>query len=300
MEINKSLILLFSILLMISCQDITNTKASEDEIWRLGWRMIENSLNENVELADSQFDSLRNISNGIGIKFLKTGLETKSKLEKKEEIIAILNQQSEEVRKQICSEQFLSNLEPCDNLSIEEVENKLLQIELISMYVDDQAARGNLMKDIISKYGLDTTGIAHEYEGGVDRRNRNRLKEIINEVGFPNKKMVGKDAMDGIFFIIQHSDGDKEWQKSQLPKIESAVKNGDMESQDYAYLYDRIRINSGEKQLYGTQFLNVDPILKTFELADTEDIDNLDKRRMEIGMMPIEMYKRFMLKYLSQ
>jgi len=262
--------------------------------------MIESSLNENIELADSQFDSLRNISNGIGIKFLKTGLETKSKLGKKDEIIAILNQQSEEVRKQICSEQFLSNLEPCNNLSIEEVENKLLQIELISMYVDDQATRGNLMNDIILKYGLDTTGMAHKNEGGVDRRNRKRLKEIINEVGFPNKKMVGKDAMDGIFFIIQHSDGDKEWQKSQLPKIESAVKNGDMESQDYAYLYDRIKINSGEKQLYGTQFLNVDPVLKTFELADTEDIDNLDKRRMEIGMMPIEMYKRFMLKYLSQ
>ena len=155
MEINKSLILLFSVLLMISCQDITNTKVSDDEIWRLGWRMIESSLNENIELADSQYDSLRNISNGIGIKFLKTGLETKSKLGKKDEIIAILNQQSEEVRKQICSEQFLSNLEPCNNLSIEEVENKLLQIELISMYVDDQAARGNLMKDIISKYGLD-------------------------------------------------------------------------------------------------------------------------------------------------
>ena len=300
MERTKSLILLFSIFLIISCKDITNTKVSDDEIWRLGWRMIENSLNENIELADSQFDSLRNISNGIDIKFLETGLETKSKLGKKEEIISILNQQREEVRKQICSEQFLSNLEPCDNLSIENVENKLLQIELISMYVDDQASRGNLMEDVISKYGLDTTGIARENEGGVDRRNRNRLKEIINEVGFPNKKMVGKDAMDGIFFIVQHSDGDKEWQKSQLPKIESAVKNGDMEGQDYAYLYDRIKINSGEKQLYGTQFLNVDPVLKTFELANTEDIDNLDKRRMEIGMMPIEMYKRFMLKYLSQ
>ncbi len=49
-----------------------------------------------------------------------------------------------------------------------------------------------------------------------------------------------------MFFIIQHSDGDKEWQKSQLPNIERAVENGDLEGQKYAYLYDRIKINSGE------------------------------------------------------
>ena len=46
--------------------------------------------------------------------------------------------------------------------------------------------------------------------------------------------MVGKDAMQGIFLIIQHSDGDPHWQKSQLGYIEQAVKNGDMDGQSYA------------------------------------------------------------------
>ncbi len=132
----------------------------------------------------------------------------------------------------------------------------------------------------------------------VDERNRNRLKEIFEEHGFPTKKLVGKEAMRGIFLMVQHSDGDKEWQKSQLVNIEKAVKNGDLDGQSYAYLYDRIKINNGEKQLYGSQFSNVDPINKTVELADTEDMKNLEKQRMEIGMMPIEMYKTFMLKNL--
>lgn len=105
--------------------------------------------------------------------------------------------------------------------------------------------------------------------------------------------------MNGIFLMIQHSDGDEAWQKSQVVNIKAAVKNGDMDGQNFAYLYDRIKINSGEKQLYGTQFSNVDPINKTVELADTEDLKNLDKRRREIGMMPIGMYKKFMLKNLS-
>jgi hypothetical protein len=71
-----------------------------------------------------------------------------------------------------------------------------------------------------------------------------------------------------------------------------------MDGQKYAYLYDRIKINSGEKQLYGTQFEKVDPINKTVELADTENIENLDNRRMKVGMMPIKMYKEYMLKNL--
>jgi transposase-like protein len=62
----------------------------------------------------------------------------------------------------------------------------------------------------------------------------------------------------------------------------------------------RYQINSGKKQLYGTQFAKVDPINKIVELAETEDLENLDMRRMKIGMMPIQMYKEFMLKNLSK
>ena len=166
------------------------------------------------------------------------------------------------------------------------------------MYVDDQAVRGNLLSDIISKYNIDTTQITNENRFNVDANNRNRLKEIFGEFGFPNRKLIGKEAMYGIFLMIQHSGGDKDWQKSQLKNIKISVKNGDMDGQSYGYLYDRIKINSGEKQLYGTQFSNVDPINKTVELADTEDLKNLDSRRREIGMMPIGMYKKFMLKNL--
>ena len=260
--------------------------------------MIASSMEENYELANLQFDSLRNISKEIDRKYLVTGLEAKNKLGKLEEIIEILNAQNKDMMQEICTKQFLTKMKPCEGVSIEEVENKGLQIELIKMYVDDQAARDNLMQDIISKYNIDSTQITKNGGVLVDERNRNKLKEIFEEHGFPTRRLVGKDAMQGIFLMIQHSDGDREWQKSQLANIERAVKNGDLDGQTYAYLYDRIKVNSGEKQLYGTQFEKVDPINKTVELAETEEIENLDKRRMEIGMMPIEMYKAFMLKNL--
>ena len=282
----------------VSCKQNESQQMSDVEAWKLGWRMIANSMEENYELASLQFDSLRNSTKIIDRKYLITGLEAKHELGKMDEIMEILSAQDKNMLKQICGSEFLSGLEICKGLANEKVDNEELQLELVKMYVDDQAARGNLMHDIITKYQIDSTAITQDGVTVVDKRNRNRLKEIIEEYGFPTRALVGKDAMYGIFLMIQHSDRDKEWQKSQLPNIEKAVERGDMNGQSYAYLFDRIKINGGEKQFYGTQFANVDPINKTVELAPTEDLENLDKRRMEIGLMPIKMYKEFMLKNL--
>lgn len=292
------ILLLFGLNIIISCTQNKSPKMSDVEIWKLGWRMIASSMEENYELASLQFDTLRNVNKVIDRKYLVTGLEVKNEIGKVDEIAEIVYSLDRDMLQEICGKHFLSNFEACKEYSKEKVDNKELQIELIKMYVDDQAVRGNKMQDIILKYHIDTTEISKDGGVIVDEKNRNRLKEIFKEYGFPSRKLVGRDAMQGIFVMIQHSDGDKEWQKSQLVNIEKAVKMGDMDGQSYAYLYDRIKINNGEKQLYGTQFSKVDPLNKTVTLAVTEDLENLDKRRMEIGLMPIQMYKEFILKNL--
>lgn len=288
----------FWLIILTSCKQNENAKKTDVEIWQLGWRMLSNSMEENYELVNLQFDTLTNSTKLIDRKYLLTGLEAKAKLGQHDEVEEIINSQDKKILQEICGKDFLSKYKICKEYSIETADNKELQIELIRMYFEDQAVRGNLMKDIIIKYDIDSTKVIQNDGVAVDEKNRSRLKEIFKEHGFPTRKLVGKDAMQGVFLMIQHSDGDKEWQKSQLSNIEKAVKNGDMDGQSYAYLYDRIQINNGENQLYGTQFSKVDPINKVVELAETEDMENLDKRRMEIGMMPIKMYKEFMLKNL--
>lgn len=293
------LVICMVLMMMISsCKQNKETNISEVEIWKLGWRMIESSMDDNLKQAEIQFDSLLSHTNKLDRNFLITGLEVKSKLNKSEEVIEIIGKQDLNMQKQLCLNKDLGKLNICKENSEEKVNNKELQIELIQMYIDDQACRGNIMVDLIDKFSVSKDQITEDGCIAVDERNRTRLKEIFAETGFPTRKLVGKDAMYGIFMMIQHSDGDKEWQKSQLPNIEKAVKNGDLEGQRYAYLYDRIKINSGEKQFYGSQFSNVDHVAKSVELAETEDLENLDNRRREMGMMPIEMYKRFMLKHI--
>jgi len=273
-----------------------NETESDEETWKLGWRMIENSWDENHSLAELQFDSLLSMNKPLGEKFLIIGLETKVELSKEEEANKILASQQEKIIANICSKEFTVGLKSCANLPEEKVENKELQLKIIKLFVDDQAVRDNIMQDIISKYQVDTSKISPYGMSSTDEINRDHLKEIFKEHGFPTRKLIGKDAMNGVFYIIQHADGDSEWQKSQLPNLELAVNKGDLVKKNYAYLYDRIQVNAGEKQRYGSQFKNVDFKKKIAELRETEDLANLDKRRREMGMMPIAMYKRLILK----
>lgn len=271
-----------------------STTLDEDALWRLGWRMIESEWDENKQIAEAQFDSLltQKNANDLELKFIITGLKIKSDLSKSDELVHIFSEQTEERKTAICERELFQGLEICSDVTEEEIENKELALEIVKMYVDDQAARGNIMEELIRKYELDTTQILTKSAVSIDEINRERLKVIIDEFGFPTKALIGRDAMIGVFFIIQHADRDKAWQKSQFPNIELAVERGDLDAQKYAYLYDRVKANNGEKQRYGTQFAKVDPIEKIVELKATEDIEHLDARRREKGMMPIEMYKR--------
>jgi len=297
------------IIIIISCNGTTNRIETKDSTeikkWKLGWRLINSSLDKNYRLGEQQFDSLLQMNGRFETKFIVTGLDILSELGKKEKIISILSKQDQPTLEEICNKELFTkrrtDIQICKSIvKNENGENKALQIELIKMYINDQSVRGNVLSEMIIKYKLDEYELTKVDAVSIEKINRDRLKGIISEFGFPTRQLVGKDAMQGIFLMIQHSDGDKEWQKEQLPNIERAVKQGDVDGQSYAYLYDRIKINGGEKQRYGTQFKNVDPINKKVELADTEDIENLDRRRMEVGMMPIQMYEQFILRNLPK
>ena len=297
-------ILILGILILSqSCQKDVKSAIMEERIWKTGWQMIEYSWDEKYELAEVKFDSLLSTNKKLSDKFLIEGLKIKFELSKEKEVLKIFSNQSDKVKSTVCEQDFAKDLEPCKDIPQEKVLNEQLQLKIIELFLQDQAVRGNIMNNLISKHQIDTSATNTE-QGywldpeyiNVDEVTRNQLKEIFNEYGFPTRQLVGKDAMNGVFYIIQHSDGDKNWQKSQLPNIELAIKKGDLDRQLYAYLYDRIQVGNGGQQKYGTQLLNVDRTKKTVQLLDTEDLENLNQRRREVGLSPIETYKRLVLR----
>ncbi|SKB87103.1 DUF6624 domain-containing protein [Daejeonella lutea] len=290
------------VLLLLLCLGATLAPAQElsaTDAWKLSWRMYMSKIEKNYELGERQFDSLRATKSRIDKKLMLTGLEIVNQRNDIAKVSEILKELDVETLEYLCGKNFIHKDSPdyvhCRSFNTE-VSHPELELDIIKMFVNDQMVRGANMESILNRYNLKKEAVVKGLDmPATDLENRTRLKEILSKHGFPTKKMVGAEAMNAIFLIIQHSDRDKSWQRSQLPNIELAVKNGDMDGQSYAYLYDRIKLGAGEKQLYGTQFTSLDPKTNQIELGPTEDPGNLDKRRMEVGMMPIDAYKRLAL-----
>jgi hypothetical protein len=68
-----------------------------------------------------------------------------------------------------------------------------------------------------------------------------------------------------------------------LALIEKAVKNGDLSKEQYALMKDRILMDEGKPQLFGSQIKNG----KLYDLAEPETVN---QRRQEMGLEPIEDY----------
>ena len=89
-----------------------------------------------------------------------------------------------------------------------------------------------------------------------------------------------------IWAVIQH--GGIDVQQKYIPKFEEAAKLGKIKSELVAMMQDRIRCSLGLSQIYGTQG-NMDSN-GIFVPAAIEDSANVDIRRAELGMEPLQDY----------
>jgi len=275
----------------------------EMEFWRLGYRMVWNvKFENNNELAGNQLDSLLSYGNVLEDKILYVGIKGLHRNNKMDRIKAIIEKIDSSTFAFLCSKDLfkneLKNLISCEQYFQEEkITNPDLQRQLVVMFIDDQNERLNRMDNLIKKYNIQESELIalDNYKVHVDVQNQRLLKEIISKYGFSTKSMVGSDGMDAIFHIIQHAGNDADWQAAQLPLVENAVKLGDMEMKNYVYLYDRIKLHANLPQRWGTQCSTVKKKETLVVLHPVEDPENLDKRRREVGLEPIDFYKKLML-----
>ncbi|MFZ6664592.1 DUF6624 domain-containing protein [Peijinzhouia sedimentorum] len=89
--------------------------------------------------------------------------------------------------------------------------------------------------------------------------------------------------------IVQHSDNHPEFQEEILEKMKVEVERRNADSRSYGLLVDRVKLNTGQAQIYGIQVDYNMEICQAFprNLADSA---NVNKRRKEIGLEPIEEY----------
>lgn len=116
-----------------------------------------------------------------------------------------------------------------------------------------------------------------------DRANTARMREIVAEHGWPTYDLVGQGPSNNAWLIVQHADRNPLFQVRCLPLLKAAVDNGQANPSNYAYLYDRVQVATGEKQLYATQSTSNNGLVEgSFQAL--EDESNVQKRREEMGI----------------
>ncbi len=115
-----------------------------------------------------------------------------------------------------------------------------------------------------------------------------RLAEIIAEHGWPTARLVGPAAAVGAWKLAQHADRQLDVQRRALALLSDAVAAGEASPRELALLRDRVLVNEGQEQIYGTQIAGVrDGTPVPWPCVDPE---RLDERRAEVSLEPFAVH----------
>lgn len=161
-----------------------------------------------------------------------------------------------------------------------------VKTELEVMHDKDQGIR-ILLLDANKKGDSQTISKIRKIMKQIDMQNAACVQNIIDQHGWLGKDDIGDVANETLFLCIQHVD-DRLVQEKYLPIIKNAVKEGNAEGWHFAFLTDRIRMNKGEKQIFGTQTISANG--KFDYIVPLENSDSVDIYRKEIGLEPLNDY----------
>ena len=133
-----------------------------------------------------------------------------------------------------------------------------------------------------------------EIDPNIDRDNQSRVVSIIEKCGFPTKEKVGQKGMESVFLVIQH--GTKKLRAKYFSFIKMSAEKGELNLGAVALMEDRMLMENGVKQKYGSQV--VKNVSGRWTLYPIEDPQNVNKRRASMGLNTIEEYlKNFDIEY---
>lgn len=167
-------------------------------------------------------------------------------------------------------------------------ETYALRRQLLAMRNEDQSIR-ILVLEARKRFGSDSPVAqqAHARMKQIDRVNAERIRRILDAHGWPDKEEVGEEAAETAFLCIQHLD-DAQVQQTYLPMLQQAVETGTATGWHLAFLVDRIRMNQGERQVYGTQTVSRNGKLDyVVPLETPEAVDSLPR---SVALEPMNDY----------
>jgi hypothetical protein len=158
---------------------------------------------------------------------------------------------------------------------------------LDTIYHDDQDDRIKY-EELVKKDGFNPKD-EQELAAIISRKdsiNIIKIEKILDKYGWVGPDVFGKQGSETVFSVIQHAD--IKTQEKYLPIMRNAVKNKKADPGSFAMLQDRVSLREGKGQIYGSQIGRDEK--GVFYVDVLNDPDNVDKRRVEVGLEPLASY----------
>lgn len=163
--------------------------------------------------------------------------------------------------------------------SVQSMDNDTLAQELIDMTDEDRLLQSGALGDDL---------VAQLAYRRVTVRNGDRLAQIMDEHGWPTAELVGREAARRAWLVAQHADRQLHLQRRALALMTEAVHAGKGDTTQLAMLHDRLLVNEGRPQIYGTQIAGV--VNGTPVPWPCEHPEQMDQRRAEVGLDPFAVH----------
>ena len=154
--------------------------------------------------------------------------------------------------------------------------------------------RASTAEKLAAENKKEKSGKSKKQPKGVDtlkQENIVRVCSLLNKGGWPMRSMVDKEGVDAFLVLVTRALPLK-MQVELYPLVISAFNKGQIErGQLLAGYIDRLRLSSGQKQLFGSQVYVRDGFLV---MAPIEQPSRIDERRAEFKMTPLRSYEKFL------
>jgi hypothetical protein len=179
----------------------------------------------------------------------------------------ILNCKNKSVDKKVIKEKVKFDQNLADEL------NNMAEVDQIAAYIPQD------------EYKKMTSEEWNYFKDSVFTTHQKRIAEIFKICGFVGYDLAGKEGSDNFWLMVQHSDHIPEFQRKVLMEMKNEVDRKNATPMYYAYLLDRVNINTGKEQVYGTQF-DYNEFGQAFP-KNISDTTGIDKRRESVGLDPM-------------
>ena len=260
MKFFKITFLFFSLIIIACNSSPTLMKMSDKEY-------VKRALKNDFPSPDSIIikDILGNImtKDEMIIAYEQGGLTTDFYKNKKGDIVEVVVRKST-IADQDLEAQINKKLNAAPPVTVSQIDCENVNSLLDEAYRRDQEIR---------KEGVD-------YDGMVDHKNLELVISIDQVCGLP-KGIENEKQINIIWLVIQHSKA--EYRKRYINYFVDANEDGAIDPGSIALMMDRMAMDDGKPQIYGSQLLGDN-------LYNLRDASTVDQRRASVGLEPLKEY----------